>query len=111
MDVSRKSQNMIDSKAIKNIINKFMMDDQTRAVIICDSEGLPIQSSFKGEQIERTEEISAYITSLISRAKKTAEVLGEGRLNFLRLETDKGEVMIAPQEGLILIVLRTITNY
>ena len=47
---------MIDSKAIKMIVNKFMADDMTRAVIICDSEGLPIQSSFKGEQIERTEE-------------------------------------------------------
>ena len=99
---------MIDSKAIKSIINKFMADDMTRAVIICDSEGLPIQSSFKGEQIERTEEISAYITSLIARAKQTADVLGEGRLNFVNLETDKGQVMIAPQEGLILIVLRTV---
>ena len=97
---------MIDSKAIKSIINKFMQDDNTRAVIICDSEGLPIQSSFRGAQIERTEEISAYITSLIDKAKKTAETLEEGRVNFVRLETDKGEVMIAPQEGLILIVLR-----
>jgi predicted regulator of Ras-like GTPase activity (Roadblock/LC7/MglB family) len=103
-------KNLIDSKAIKSIVSKFMADEQTRAVIICDSEGLPIQSSYKGEQIERTEEISAYITSLISRAKQTAEVLGEGRLNFVRLETDKGEVMIAPQEGLILIVLRTPSN-
>ena len=97
---------MIDSKAIKGIINKFMQDDNTRAVIICDSEGLPIQSSFRGEQIERTEEIAAYITSLIDKAKKTAETLEEGRVNFVRLETDKGEVMIAPQENLILIVLR-----
>jgi predicted regulator of Ras-like GTPase activity (Roadblock/LC7/MglB family) len=102
---------MIDSKAIKAIISKFMMDEQTRAVIICDSEGLPIQSSFKGEQIEQTEAISAYITSLIGRAQQTADVLGEGRLNFVRLETDKGEVMIAPQEGLILIVLRTAPQY
>lgn len=102
---------MIDSKAIKAIISKFMADEQTRAVIICDSEGLPIQSSYRGEQIEKTEEIAAYITALISRGKQTVEVLGEGRLNFVRLETDKGEVMIAPQEGLILIVLRNIAEY
>ncbi|MHA1777809.1 MAG: hypothetical protein DRO88_12055 [Promethearchaeia archaeon] len=101
---------MIDSKAIKAIISKFMQDEQTRAVIICDSEGLPIQSSYRGEQIEKTEEIAAYITALISRGKQTVEVLGEGRLNFVRLETDKGEVMIAPQEGLILIVLRNTTE-
>jgi dynein light chain roadblock-type len=102
---------LIDSKAIKAIINNFMKNERTRAVIICDSEGLPIQSSFKGEQIERTEEISAYITSLISRARQTADTLGEGRLNFVRLETDKGEVMIAPQEGLILIVLQTLSTF
>lgn len=88
-----------------------MADENTRAVIICDAEGLPIQSSFRGEQIEKTEEISAYITALISRGKQTVETLGEGRLNFVRLETDKGEVMIAPQEGLILIVLRNLSTY
>ena len=87
-----------------------MQDEQTRAVIITDTEGLPIQSSFRGEQIERTEEIAAYITSLIARAKQTAETLDEGRLNFVRLETEKGEVMIAPQEDLILIVLRKLGN-
>ena len=102
---------MIDSKAIKSIVNKFMQDDNTRAVIICDAEGLPIQSSFRGEQIERTEEIAAYITSLIARAKQTAETLEEGRLNFVRLETEKGEVMIAPKDELILIVLRKVGGF
>jgi predicted regulator of Ras-like GTPase activity (Roadblock/LC7/MglB family) len=103
---------MIDAKSIKAIVNKFMQEEGVRGVIICDGEGLPIQSSFKGEQIERTEEISAYITSLIGRAKQTCEVLGEGSLNFVRLETSKGEVMIAPQEGLILIVMRaSISSY
>jgi predicted regulator of Ras-like GTPase activity (Roadblock/LC7/MglB family) len=102
---------MIDAKSIKAIVNKFMNEEGVRGVIICDGEGLPIQSSFKSEQIERTEEISAYITSLIGRAKQTCDVLGEGALNFVRLETAKGEVMIAPQEGLILIILRSVISY
>jgi hypothetical protein len=35
------------------------------------------------------------------------EALDEGGLKFLRLETNKGEVMVAPDEaGLILIVLK-----
>ena len=97
---------MIDGKAIKSIVNNFMADDNTRAVIICDTTGLPIQSSYKGKEMEKTEEISAYITALISRAKQTANALGEGAVNFVRLETEKGEVMIAPKEDLILIILR-----
>ena len=102
---------MIDAKAIKGIVNKFMSDDMTRGVIICDTDGLPIQSSFKGEEIQRTEEISAYVTALITRAKQTAKVLQEGVVNFVRLETEKGEVMIAPQDKLILIILRKAEGY
>ena len=68
---------LIDAKSIKAIISKFMADENTRAVIITDGEGLPIQSSFKGKQIEHTEEISAYITSLIGRAKQTVMHLGK----------------------------------
>ena len=101
---------MIDSKSIKAIINKFMSEEGVLSVIITDGEGLPIQSSFKGEQIEQTEEISAYINSLIGRAKQTCDALKEGNLNFVRLETEKNverhEIMIAPQEGLILIVIK-----
>ena len=36
---------LIDAKSIKAIISKFMADENTRAVIITDGKGLPIQSS------------------------------------------------------------------
>jgi predicted regulator of Ras-like GTPase activity (Roadblock/LC7/MglB family) len=95
---------VIDSRKIKNIIKRFEEEEGVRGVIICDTEGLPIQSSLDTETAEAT---AAHITALVGRARLCAESLREGNLNFIRLETARGEVMIAPQEDLILIILRT----
>lgn len=94
---------MIDGKSIKAIVKRFSSMEGVRGVIVCDSEGLPIQSDLDTETTEAT---AAYITSLIGRAKNTCDALKEGELKFVRLETEKGEVMIAPEQGLILIVLK-----
>ncbi|MHA1821438.1 MAG: roadblock/LC7 domain-containing protein [Promethearchaeota archaeon] len=94
---------MIDNKSIKAIVKRFSSMEGVRGVIVCDSEGLPIQSDL---DTETTESVAAYITSLVGRAVNICEALKEGELNFIRLETAKGEVMIAPQEGLNLIVLK-----
>ena len=96
---------MIDGKGIRAIISKFMAEPGVRGVLICDTEGLPIGRSKELNQ-EAAEHVAAYITSLIGRAKNVTDALGEGDLNFVRLETLNGEIMIAPQEDLILIVLR-----
>ena len=50
--------------------------------------------------------ISTYVTSLIGKAKQLVQALKEGGLKFIRLETSKGEIMIALEEQLILIILK-----
>jgi len=72
-------------------------------VIICDSSGLPIDSNL---EIDVSESIAAYVTSLIGKGKQVVEALKEGKLNFIRLETSSGETMIALEENLILIILK-----
>jgi len=72
-------------------------------VIICDSSGLPIDSNL---EIELSESIAAYVTSLIGKGKQVVEALNEGTLNFIRLETSSGETMIALEDQLILIILK-----
>ena len=39
-------------------------------------------------------------------AKRVVDELGEGGMNFLTISTPAGEVMVAPEEDYILIVLR-----
>lgn len=60
--------------------------------------------------INLSEEIAAYVTSLIGKGRQVVEALSEGSLNFIRLETSVGgqsrETMIALEENLILIILK-----
>ena len=94
---------MIDVNEVKAIIKRFEEKEGVRGVIICDSSGLPIKANLPTEQ---TEEVSAYITSLIGKSKQVVDALKEGNLKFIRLETSKGEVMVAIEENHILIILK-----
>lgn len=94
---------MIDVKEVQNIIRRFEEKEGVRGVIICDTSGLPIKSNMS---TDLTESVSAYITSLIGKSKQVVNALKEGALKFIRLETSKGEIMIALEETLILIILK-----
>jgi len=94
---------LIDVNEVKAIIRRFEEKEGVRGVIICDSSGLPIKSNLP---IEQTEEVSAYITALIGKSRQVVSALKEGALKFIRLETSKGEVMVAIEEALILIILK-----
>ncbi len=94
---------MIDTNEVKAIIRRFEEKEGVRGVIICDSSGLPIKSNL---DTELSESVSAYITSLIGKSKQVVEALQEGTMRFIRLETSKGEIMIALESSLILIVLK-----
>ena len=89
-------------KEVQNIIRRFEEKEGVRGVIICDTSGLPIKSNMS---IDLTESVSAYITSLIGKSKQVVDALKEGALKFIRLETSKGELKLALQETLILIIL------
>ncbi|MHA1490392.1 MAG: roadblock/LC7 domain-containing protein [Promethearchaeota archaeon] len=94
---------MIDVGEVKAIIRRFEEKEGVRGVIICDSSGLPIKSNLS---IEMAENVSAYISSLIGKSNQVVEALKEGTLQFIRLETSKGEVMVALESNLILIILK-----
>ena len=94
---------MINRSEVKAIIRRFEERDGIRGVIICDSTGLPIDSNM---DINMSEEVAAYVTSLIGKGKQVVEALNEGALKFIRLETSKGETMIALESNLILIILK-----
>ena len=94
---------MINRADIKSIIRRFEERGGIRGVIICDSAGLPIDSNV---DISVSEEIAAYVTSLIGKSRQVVEALKEGTLNFIRLETSSGEIMNALEENLILIILK-----
>jgi predicted regulator of Ras-like GTPase activity (Roadblock/LC7/MglB family) len=94
---------MIGGKALKDSLKRLGAHEGVRGVIITNMEGLPISSNLNAE---KTEVISALVTSLVGKAKRVVDELGEGGMNFLTISTPRGEVMVAPEEDYILIVLR-----
>jgi len=94
---------MIDVNQVKEIIKRFEEKEGVRGVIICDSSGLPIKSNLP---IDQTEEPTAYITALIGKSRQCVDPLKERKLKFIRLETSKGEIMIALETELILVILK-----
>lgn len=68
-------------------------------------EGLPLSSDIDPET---TESVAAIITSLVGKALDAVRELKEGTLSFLTLDTDRGQINIAPdpKEGVILVVLK-----
>ena len=94
---------MIGGKALKDSLKRLGAHEGVRGVIITNMEGLPISSNLSAE---KTEVIAALVTSLVGKAKRVVDELGEGGMNFLTISTPLGEVMVAPEEDYILIVMR-----
>lgn len=94
---------MIGGKALKDSLKRLGAHEGVRGVIITNMEGLPISSNLSAD---KTEVISAIVTSLVGKAKRVVDELEEGAMNFLTISTEKGEVMVAPEADYILIVLR-----
>jgi len=70
---------LINRAEVKAIIRRFEEREGIRGVIICDSSGLPIDSNM---EIELSEEIAAYVTSLIGKGKQVVEALKEGEILY-----------------------------
>jgi len=61
---------MIGGKALKDSLKRLGAHDGVRGVIITNMEGLPISSNLNAE---KTEVISALVTSLVGKAKRVVD--------------------------------------
>ncbi|MHA1303230.1 MAG: roadblock/LC7 domain-containing protein [Candidatus Heimdallarchaeaceae archaeon] len=96
---------MISQKQFEETLKRLEGHPSVRGVIITSNDGLPI-SSTKNLSIEMRESVSALVASLVGRAKAVVTELEEGDLNFFTLDTTKGEILVAPEQDYVLIVLR-----
>ncbi|UJG42930.1 MAG: roadblock/LC7 domain-containing protein [Candidatus Heimdallarchaeum endolithica] len=96
---------MISQKQFEETLKKLESHPSVRGVIITSNDGLPI-SSTKNLSVEMRENVSALVASLVGRAKAVVSELEEGDLNFFTLDTTKGEILVAPEQDYVLIVLR-----
>jgi predicted regulator of Ras-like GTPase activity (Roadblock/LC7/MglB family) len=98
-------QILISQEKLDAVIAQLKSQEGVRGVVVTTMEGLPLSSDLDPET---TENVAAIITSLVGKALDAVDELDEGKLSFLSLDTEKGEINIAPEpgEGLILVVLK-----
>ena len=96
---------MISQEKLDAVIAQLKSQEGVRGVVVTTMEGLPLSSDLDPET---TDNVAAIITSLVGKALDAVEELEEGKLSFLTLDTEKGEINIAPEpdEGIILVVLK-----
>ncbi len=96
---------MITQEKLQSILSRLKAQEGVRGVVVTTMEGLPLSSDLDPET---TESVAAIITSLVGKALDAVRELREGTLSFLTLDTNKGQINIAPEvkEGLILVVLK-----
>lgn len=97
---------MITQEKLQSILLRLKAQEGVRGVVVTTMEGLPLSSDLDAET---TESVAAIITSLVGKALDAVRELREGSLSFLTLDTNKGQINIAPDvsEGLILVVLKS----
>jgi len=94
---------MISQKQFQATLKKLSGFKGVRGVIITNKEGLPISSDI---DTNKTESVAALVSSLVGKATQAVEQLEEGQLNFFTIDTTKGEILVAPENDYILIVLK-----
>lgn len=95
---------LIGRKIFDETLKKLKRFEGVKGVIVTTTEGLPISTTY---ETEKTEKIAAHITSLVGKARNVvSELEEEGAMSFLTITTMNGEVLIAPEEEYILIVLK-----
>ena len=92
------------SAVIEEIFNKVNTHKGVEGIILADNEGVPIKSTFNDEQVTYFYTTSA--SMFIKKCKNVVKDLIEENLNFIRIRTKLNEIMIAPEDEFILIVVQ-----
>ncbi|MHA2366611.1 MAG: roadblock/LC7 domain-containing protein [Candidatus Hodarchaeales archaeon] len=83
----------ISRQAIKKVLDRVGKHKGVVGTVLCDSFGLPLQSSLGPDDAE---DISAQVGSLVGKIKNaTQEITGEIS-RTIRIETTNGDVEIIP---------------
>ncbi|GAI68896.1 unnamed protein product [marine sediment metagenome] len=100
---------MLNKEVIeKKLAQLFDVVPETEGLIASDLEGKVIvgQTITDMDHNGIAKACATIIKNTNALGKQVVEALKEGGLKFIRLETNKGETMIALEEQLILIILK-----
>ena len=91
------------SSLIEEVFNRINTHKGIEGIILCDMEGTPIKTTLN------TEQTYFYTTSaaiFIKRCKNIVTELVKEELAFIRIRTKHNEIMIAPDNEFVLVVIQ-----
>ena len=92
------------SAIIEETFNKVNTHKGIEGIILADAEGVPIKSTFNEE--EKTYYYSTSASMFVKKCRNVVKELIEEDLTFIRIRTKLNEIMIAPEDNFILIVVQ-----
>ncbi|MCD6484855.1 MAG: roadblock/LC7 domain-containing protein [Candidatus Odinarchaeota archaeon] len=97
----------IKEEDIKRILSGLAKYEGVESVVLADDTGFPLSSTISPKKAET---ISALVTSLIGKVKSILEELELSSLKVLVMRTADREILVTPQEGANLVVVRKLTK-
>ena len=92
------------SAVIEETFNKVNTHKVVEGIILCDSEGVPIKSTFNEE--EKTYYYTTSASMFVKKCRNVVKELIEEDLTFIRIRTKLNEIMIGPENDFIFIVVQ-----
>ena len=92
------------SAIIEEIFNQVNTHKGVEGIILSDAEGVPIKSTFNDE--EKTYYYTTSASMFVKKCKNVVKDLIEEELSFIRIRTKLNEIMIAPENEFIFIVVQ-----
>jgi len=97
------SLDAIDPQTLKLIVQKFGSREGVYGTLICDKDGLPLQSDMSASVAEG---LAAHVASLMGKVTGVADEVKRGELSFVNITLQEAEILIAPESDFTLVVLK-----
>ncbi|CCW61270.1 unnamed protein product [Phytomonas sp. EM1] len=97
---------------IEELVKRITNHRGVRGFLIINSEGIPIRHSFTEASRELAVQYAALFQSLAIKAKSVVQEMdGSNELQFMRLRSKKNEIIVAPDNKYVLIVIQEPLDY
>ena len=98
------SQSWIQDRGVI-VVGSFQNNEDfgVYGTLICDKDGLPLQSDMASSDAEA---LAAHVASLMGKVHGVAEEIERGELSFVNITLQEAEILIAPESDFTLVVLK-----
>lgn len=92
---------------VQETLNRMQTHKNVQGIVIVNAEGSIIKTTYQNQKKEEGNSLARLVPQLVIKARTTVRDLDTGNdLKFIRLKTTKNQILIAPDNEFILIVVQ-----